>query len=638
MKYKWQVYNSNDIAQGLLTVAYDLEIIAKLLLNRNIDSVEKAKAYLNPTFYIESLPQEIPNLIFARDRIIAAINKNEKITVFGDYDVDGITATACLLTVIKQFTENVDFYIPSRLTEGYGLNSDAIKKIAGACHGKSLLITCDCGITNYKEVELANKLGIDVIVTDHHSLPEVLPPACAVLNPKLLPMDHKLHFLPGVGVAYKLAEAILNQRSEVSRQRPSLDSLSQRGGRASPLAGSQKSGEQTTNDEQQANLLDLVTLGMIADLVPLVGENRFLVQVGLEKLANTTKVGLQELLRICGFSQRAAISTDHIGFGIAPRINAIGRLRDANLAVKLLITSDLQEATQIATELDFQNRERQLLCEETLKEAIEMIEEERRSIGVSACRRVGDEPSSDRCIILAKEGWHHGVVGIVASRIVEKFSLPTILIAIDKEQNIARGSGRSIEHLNIVDAIVNCSCHLEKFGGHKAACGFSIKPENINNFILDFTNFVNNQLDNTSLEPVLRIDAKLPISSLTIELINKIFKLAPFGLGNPFPLFVSEEVEIIGIRNIGKNGQHLKLIIKEAKSSRFEALIWNYDRTVQLNLGDLIKIAYSPKLNNYNGEVFIQLEVKDWQILETSRQRQALLQTEDQELEMVSQL
>ena len=611
MKYKWLIKEYEEISKDFLSVSFNSEIIAKLLLNRGINTPEAAKSYLNPNFYKESKPKEIPNLVQARDRIIEAINKKEKITIFGDYDVDGVTSTSCLLIALKQFTENIDFYIPSRLTEGYGLNKEAVKAIARknvvACHGKPLLITCDCGITNNSEIELANSFGMDVIVTDHHSLPEILPPAYAVLNPKLLPPDHKLHFLPGVGVAYKLAEAV-------------LDSIGQKGGWR----------EREKERIAKSDLLDLVTLGMIADLAPLIDENRYLVQIGLPKLANTNKVGLQELLRMCGCLKNesenwrtggkekgTAPTTEHIGFGIAPRINAVGRLTDASLAVKLFTTDDLSEAVQIACELESQNRQRQLICEETLNEAITLVAEH-------------VDLKNDKCIVLAKENWHHGVIGIVASRVLEKFNLPVILIGVDKEQNIARGSGRSIGALNITEALNLSSKHLERFGGHKAACGLSLKPENINDFILDFKNTVNNMLADSDLGPVLKIDLELPVSDLNIELINKINKLSPFGFGNRMAVFASEEVEIAGVRNIGKNGQHLKLFLKASVQEKtLEALIWNCDNRTDFKIGEKIKIVYTPKLNNFNGETSIQLEVKDWDLVGRTGEKEKIIAVYD---------
>ena len=599
MKYKWLIKESKSISKEFLDIAFNSEIIAKLLLNRGISSRGKAKSYLDPKLYLESKPEEIPNLLKAKDRIIEAINNGEKITIFGDYDVDGVTSTSCLLITLKQFTDKVDFYIPNRLTEGYGLNLNAVETIAKKNKAK-LLITCDCGITNEKEIKLANELGMDVIVTDHHSLPEILPPACAVLNPKLLPPEHKLHWLPGVGVAYKLAEAIL----EIGETTPKTGKTR--------LIASQQQGGTKKQEFNKEDLLDLVTLGMIADLAPLVDENRYLVQIGLNRLASTEKVGLQELLKMCGINQKldnrnqsSSINTEHVGFGIAPRINAVGRLTDAALAVRLLTTNDLLEAIHLTCELNLQNTERQKLCEDTLEEAITLVSE-----------RVN--LNQDKCIVLANENWHHGVIGIVASRIVEKYHLPTILIAVDKEQNIARGSGRSIEKLNIVETLVKSSRHLEKFGGHKAACGLSVKPEQLNNFILDFTVAANEALGNSDLSPVLKITMELPIRDLNLELIKLIYKLAPFGFGNPMPVFKSEEVEIINIRNIGKNGQHLKLTIK-TEAGNFEALIWNHDSALELKPSDKLKMAYVPKLNHYNNETFIQLEIKDWEVVQRSR-------------------
>ena len=610
MRYKWIIKEAKEITKDFIEVAGS-EIIARLLLNRGIDTPDTAKAYLDPNFYTESKSEEIPDLIKARDRIIEAINKKEKITIFGDYDVDGVTSTSCLLITLKQFTENIDFYIPSRLTEGYGLNLEAVKVMAKK-HKTKLLITCDCGITNHKEIEMANELGMDVIVTDHHSLPEILPPAHAVLNPKLLPPDHKLHWLPGVGVAYKLAEAVLDSLIIARRFEESTKQSHKHFNDheiASPEPALSEANVARNDMILKDDLLDLVALGMIADLAPLVDENRYLVQIGLIKLAKTKKVGLQELLKMCGVGKETGRggegengrgpNVEHIGFGIAPRINAVGRLTDAALAVRLLTTDDLLEAVQIALELETQNKERQFICEETLKEALLLVSEQ-------------VDVKKDKCIILAKENWHHGVIGIVASRVVEKFHLPTILIAIDKEQNIARGSGRSIEQLNIVEALTNNSAHLEKYGGHKAACGLSIKPEKINNFIFDFKNFVGEKLASENIEAVINIDLELPLENLNLDLLEKIYKLSPFGLGNKLPVFVSNEVEITGIRVIGKNGQHLKLTLHDTRT--FQALIWNHDSKTQFNIRDKIKIVYTPKLNHFNGETFIQLEIKDWQL------------------------
>ncbi len=587
LKYKWLIKEQKEISKEFLDTAYGSEIIAKLLLNRGINTTEKAKAYLDPNFYTESKPEEIPDLVKAKDRIIKAINENEQITIFGDYDVDGVTSTSCLLIALRQFTENIDFYIPSRLTEGYGLNLEAVKTMSKK-NKTNLLITCDCGITNDKEIKLANELGMDVIVTDHHSLPEILPPAHAVLNPKLLPPEHKLHWLPGVGVAYKLAEAILQGRDAINHV-------------------------STKQKIHKEDLLDLVALGMIADLAPLVDENRYLVQIGLKKLAKTKKIGLQELLKACGCLKEEEgnkPNAEHVGFGIAPRINAVGRLTDAARAVRLLTTNNLFEAVQIACELETQNKERQLICEETLKEAVLLISEQ-------------VDLKNDKCIVLAKENWHHGVIGIVASRVVEKHHLPTILIAIDKEQNIGRGSGRSIEQLNITEALVNNSIHLEKFGGHKAACGLSIKSEKINNFIFDFKKYVNEKLSNENIEATINIDSELCLGELNLDFMERIYRLSPFGLGNKLPVFVSNQVEIIGTRNIGKNGQHLKLMLK-ADERILEALIWNHDSKIQFTIGDEIKIVYIPKLNHFNGETSIQLEIKDWQVTEEIKDIESL--------------
>lgn len=579
MKYKWSIKEDINLDSDFLNAAFNSEVIATLLKNRGIDTAEKANEYLDPKKYKESKPEEIPELLKAKDKIISTINNGGKITIFGDYDVDGVTSTACLLITLKQYTENVDYYIPNRLLEGYGLNKTAVETISKK-HKADLLITCDCGVTNHAEIEHANSLGMDVIVTDHHSLPDEMPKAHAVLNPKVLPEEHKLHFLPGVGVAYKLAEEILD--------------------------------EMPNEKIKKEDLLDLVTLGMIADLAPLVDENRYLVQIGIEKLANTKKVGLKELLRVCGANKDKGVTTDQIGFGIAPRINAVGRLTDANLAVKLLTTDNEIEALHLACELDIQNKERQVICDETLKDAVTLVSEQ-------------VDLKKDRCIVLAKEGWHHGIVGIVASRVVEKYHLPTILMGIDEEQDIARGSGRSISSLNILEALSMSSDSVEKFGGHKAACGLSIKPENIPAFISDFKSSTSKLLGGEDITPKLAIDMDLPLSKVNLELLDKINVLSPFGLGNKMAVFASNEIEVANVRTIGKDRNHLKLLLKDNESQRFfEALIWNYNPKdfnydSGLKTKDKIKVAFTPKLNHFNGEVVLQLEIKDYEVTKSTQ-------------------
>ncbi|MDX1918972.1 MAG: single-stranded-DNA-specific exonuclease RecJ [Candidatus Caenarcaniphilales bacterium] len=542
-------------------------LVAQILANRGINTPEEARFYLelsgehSPS---ESDPYAIPQMDLAVTRVERAIQKNERIFIYGDYDVDGTTSTALLYDALQKLGADVHYYIPHRLTEGYGLNSNAVVRLRSTEKAK-LLITCDCGITNYAEVKLAQSLGLDVIVTDHHSLPEELPPAVAVLNPKLLAAHHPLHWLPGVGVAYKLAYALLSRADRQEAIRP---------------------------------LLDLVALGIVADLAPLRAENRLLAKEGMQVLNQTQRPGLKALLIECGQWS----NEEGIGFALAPRINAAGRLSDANLAVKLFLSADPLESKQIAQELSEQNRLRQALCEETFQQAIERVEAEQ------------PDPEHLSLIALADERWHHGVVGIVASRLVEKYHVPVFLAVIDQDK--VKGSARSIPGIDLVGEITKFADLLDRFGGHQAAAGYSLAIGRWDEFREGLQRELRAALTSELRKPTLSIDAELSEEQLKLEEFEEIWSLAPFGIGFPKPVFtLKKPADLLDVKPLGTEGNHSKLYLR-ADHTSFEALHWRAEPQLYLEARQqgALRLAFTPNKNIFRNKPNLQLEVRDWKL------------------------
>lgn len=384
------------------------------------------RPFLSPELYSATDPFELPDVDKAIIRINQALANSEQVTIYGDYDVDGVTATSLMLTALQKISAKVAYYIPNRASEGYGLNLKAVSILASKQKTK-LIISCDCGVSNFAEVNFAKSLGVDTIILDHHALPELLPPAKAIVHPKLLNDSHPLFHLPGVGVAYKVAQALLTEHGLAS---------------------------------QTDEFLDYVTLGMIADLVPLVRENRYLVQIGLPKLLSSPRPGIKALLS----QVKQSGDTDIVGFGLAPRINAVGRLADAQVAVELLTTDNSELANKLSNQLQNENTKRQQICEQVFSEAEQTI---------SALGNV----STQNAISIYKEGWHHGVVGIVASRLVDKYHCPVFIAELDPQEGTVKGSARGTEGLDLCE-ILKANAHLlTKWGGHKMAAGFSLPAE-----------------------------------------------------------------------------------------------------------------------------------------------------------------
>lgn len=558
----WIFPEQHSIPEDVLVAAGGDATIAGLLVARGIDTGERTREFLDPSNYTPTSPMELPDVDKAIRRISEAIHKKEHITVYGDYDVDGITGTAVLLTVLKKLGADVDYYIPHRMSEGYGLNLKAVSVLASKRRTR-LIITCDCGVSNFAEINFARSLGVDCLVLDHHTMPEVLPPAVGIVHPKLLAPEHPLYDLPGVGVAYKVCEALLAQ--EDNRQ-----------------------GEA---DE----LIDLVTMGMIADLVPLVRENRYLVKIGLAKLVATQRTGLKELLG----QVRSQTSTDLVGFGLAPRLNAAGRLSDANKAVELLTTDDPQVASDLAAELQKENTRRQELCEQIFAAADERV-------------RLNKNLANEKCIAIYDAEWHHGVVGIVASRLVEKYNRPVFIGQLDVEEGIVKGSARGVQQLDLYEVLKANEHMLSRWGGHKMAAGFTVEADRADELMKALIATCNKMLAGKPLFGTLELDLVVDAPVVDLDLAGRLEVLAPFGMGNRKPRLCMKGLTCIDSRSLGKEGKHSKIMLAgEGHPDQFECVKWN-SQGVAPEPGQAVDIVFTPEVNHFNGKDRLQLVLADW--------------------------
>lgn len=559
MTNKWIVKEINNEKVELLKEKFNLSnLVAKILSNRNILGREMQeddiKKFLNPTrddFYDPFL---LPDMEQAVERIEQAINNNEKILIYGDYDADGITSTTILIKFFKEIGVEVDKYIPNRLEEGYGINNKALEEIKN--RGIDLIITVDTGITANDQVKYANELGLDVIITDHHEPSDEIPKAVAVIDAKRKNNQYPFNQLAGCGIAFKLTQAISIKRK--------LD------------------------PSKYLKNLDIVSIGTISDLVPLVDENRVIVKLGLMLVKQTKNIGLRKLLLK---SQLKEVDSTSISFGITPRINAAGRLGNQYDALNLFITEDVKEAERLSEVLNSYNIERQKIGNKIYEEAISQLKDEEKN-----------------CIILGKEDWHHGVIGIVSSKITEKFNKPSILLCF--ENNIAKGSGRSVPGFDLYKAISSTKEYLLGFGGHTMACGLSLTVENFEKFKKEITKYIDENLDISKLEKEIYIDEILTIDDLDIEEIKELKSLEPFGEENQEPIIMYENVEINGIRTLSEN-KHLKLSLKK-NDKIIDAIGFNLGELAEkYKIGDTIDIVGNIEINSFNGKGLIQIRLID---------------------------
>ncbi len=528
MTKKWQIYELNEEKQKQVDILVKTQkinpLLATILVNRDMYEPEKLKTFLNPTRKDFHDPFLMPDMKKAVDRIKTAIENKEKMIIYGDYDADGITSTTVLKSFLKDLGIQIDHYIPNRLEEGYGLNIPAVEEIAKKQY--KLMITVDCGISAIEEIEHANKLGIETIVTDHHEVAEELPNAIAVIDAKRKDSKYPCRDLAGVGVVFKLIQAL--------------------------------SQELKLPEEAYLKFLDIVCVGTISDIVPLIDENRVITKLGLQLVNVTRNVGLKSLLSLSGFVQ---IDSTAISFGVAPRINACGRMGYAEKALQLFLSENKNEVIKLTQELNKFNSMRQSTEKEIYQEAIKMIEDK--------------DLDKRNTIVIAGNDWHHGVIGIVASKITEKYFKPTILLCY--EDDLAKGSGRSIPGFDLHEALMNCMDTIEKFGGHSMAIGITLKKD----MVEPFSKKIEEVAKNAHIErivPVIQIDGKIELANISKEIIESLKQLEPFGEGNKTPIFALKNLKIDSIRALSE-GKHLKMTLKE-KNTLIDA--------IGFNLGELV--------------------------------------------------
>ena len=557
MKTKWEYYKVDEEKIKEIQEKYNVNsLLATILANREIEDI---KTYLEPTRHDFHNPYEMPDMEKAVERILKAIENKEKIIIFGDYDVDGITSITVLKSFFKDLNTEVGEYIPNRLNEGYGLNKEAIKKIAE--QGYNLMITVDCGITGIEEIEYAKSLGIETIVTDHHEPGEELPKAIAVVDCKRKDNKYPFRELAGVGVAFKLCQAI--------SQKLNLD------------------------EKQYLKYLDIVALGTISDIVPLKDENRVITKLGLMLIKQTKNCGLISLLNLAGYRK---IDSTAISFGVAPRINACGRMGHANEALDLLLCGNMRDASQKARNIAKYNNDRQEYEKIIYEDAIKQIEK----------KHLEDENS----IVLGGDDWHHGVVGIVASKITDLYYKPCLLICYENGEDVGKGSGRSIAGFDLHEALTECKDILEGFGGHSMAVGLSIKRENLPKLKEKFEELAKEaHLEETY--PTINIDSVINIDTVNKEMVESLSLLEPLGEGNKMPIFAFKNLKIDSIRSLTE-GKHLKLILKSNNNTYVNAIGFNLGYMVdEFVIGDKVDVAGCLEINSFNGTDSVQINLKD---------------------------
>ncbi len=560
----WVISPSNGINEFEGQELKISPLTAQILFNRGLKDKGQINKFLFPTLADLPDPFTMRDMAKVASRLVQAIKRQEKITIFGDYDVDGLTGTALLLLFLKKVGAKVNFYIPHRLHEGYGLNLQALPKIRE--QGTNLLITVDCGISNKEEVQWARANGLEIIITDHHEVPEELPPALAILNPKQKDCSYPFKELAGVGVVFNLLIALRQVLREMGwGNHLALPNLKE--------------------------FLDLVALGTVADVAPLQGVNRILVKYGLTQLHQTARPGIRALKEIAAIGE-SPLDAHTILFRLGPRLNAAGRMGDACAAVHLLTTDNEREAQEIASRLEQTNSLRQRIEEKIYAAAKEMI----------IAEQMWPEKKS---LVLASADWHPGVIGIVASRLAEEFYRPTILIAC--QEKIAKGSGRSIASFPLFWGLKKCHQWMEAFGGHAQAAGILIRPEHIPSFAEAFEAVVRRYCAEEDFTPTISIDTWAQLGQIDETFLQELEAMAPFGPGNPEPVLVTGDLEVLESRLVGKN--HLRIRLQQGRIIR-EAIAFNMANLHPLNK-ERIKLAFSPTLGFFQGRRTLEIKVVD---------------------------
>jgi single-stranded-DNA-specific exonuclease len=604
---RWTIAEPHTEARELAERLKVSPLIAQVLINRGMREPQACMEFLRPSLKLLHDPNLIPNLPRASERIAQAIKARDKIVIYGDYDVDGITATAILWHAITQLGGVADFYVPHRIEEGYGLSSEAIAQICDL--GARLIISVDCGVTAVEPAKVARDRGVDLIITDHHEwhmgegsgvrgqgsaeemrnaecgmrndltpdpspLTPLLPDCHSIVHPRLPGTAYPNPHLCGAGVAFKLAWGI---------------------GQA--MSGGSRVGEEFKHFLVEATAL--AALGTIADVVPLVGENRILAAFGLGGLKQSKLTGIKALIESAGLTGQN-LDSYHVGFLLAPRLNACGRMGHARLAVEMLTRSDFTNAMEIATYLEQQNRQRQSIEKKILAEALDQV------------KTNGYDADDCRAVVLGGEGWHAGVIGIVASRLVDRLHRPAIMIAMNNGHG--QGSGRSIAGFHLARALESCHEHLESHGGHEMAAGLKVQTAKFEDFRHAFSDYASREITDSMMIPQLHLESLAELRQISAALVNDLNRLGPFGHGNRRPLLCCRELQIAQPpRRVGKTGDHLQLFVRQGNTS-MKCIAFNYGELFdRLQPGTTIDLAVEPQINEFNGRSSVELEVKDLQ-------------------------
>ena len=557
MSKKWQIYQVNEKEIEELQENYKInKLLATILSNRGIVKEDQIEKFLKPKRNDFYDPYGMPDMKITVERIIKAIENNEKTIIYGDYDVDGITSVTVLKSFLEERGLNVGVYIPNRLDEGYGLNKNAIEKISQ--EGYTLMITVDCGISAIEEVKYASELGIETLITDHHEPGEKLPEALAVVDAKRKDNTYQCRNLAGVGVVFKLIQAISIRLG--------------------------------LEEKEYLKYLDIVCIGTISDIVPLTDENRVIVKLGLKLVQQTKNLGLRSILQATGYNKIDSIA---ISFGVAPRINACGRMGHQEEALNLFLSKDINEVNELTQKLNAYNKERQEIEKNIFADAVEQIN--------------ANNLQEKNTIVLMGKNWHHGVIGIVSSKITEMYFKPSILLC--EEGDIGKGSGRSIPGFDLYEALTKCQKSVDRFGGHAMAIGITIKKDKLEELKNEFEEIAQeNHIE--EIVPILKIDSQINLDEINKEMVESLKELEPFGEENKTPLFLFKNLKIDSIRALTE-GKHLKLTVKENKNI-VNAIGFNIGELAnEYKIGDKVDIVGNLEINSFNGVDNIQINIKD---------------------------
>lgn len=570
MRRAWQIRESDPALAEHLASALDVHpLVARLLTQREVSTEEEARRFLSPALSDLHEPDLMKGMQPAVERLVQAVKAGERVCIYGDYDVDGVTSVSLLSLFLREVGLTPDYFIPSRMREGYGLNPEAITAIAE--RGTNLLITVDCGISDLAEIQQARDAGMDTIIIDHHQVPEQLPPAVAVLDPHQPGCSFPAKDLAAVGVTFNLVMALRARLRELGRFRHS-------------------------RHREEPNLkefLDLVALGTVADIVPLLGENRIITHYGLAELTAGRRPGVAALKEMAGMLSKS-VAVGQVAFRLAPRINAVGRLGEASTAVELLTTNSYSQALQLARVLEKANSERQAVEQRILKQA---LEEAQKAVD-----------HGDNAMVLASEEWHPGVIGIVASKLVDRYHRPVVMIALEGEHG--RGSARGTEPVHLYQTLLACADVLQGFGGHRAAAGLSIARDRVDEFRAAFLSEVEGVLAGEPTEKKILVDGEVQPSAFDHQLVEQLGVLAPHGLGNPEPLFIARNLTVKSSRTVGREPPyHLKMALAEGTQT-WDAIGFSMGERAK-DVIEYMDLVYTPEFNTWEGKVSIQLKLRD---------------------------